>query len=190
MTATHQVGALVIAATLLLAPWPLQASGPETLVGKEIAAEVVALDGDTLLYLGDPDLPNFLVRAHPTILVPGKTRIQRWGVSAPEHDAPGGWQATAALDDLLGSRLGEIDGTAVVICRVKDVDLNKRLVAGCIGGDPLQPLGAAMVAAGWAIPFRAYTWADSTDRNEAEILDRAMAEARSNRRGLWVRREM
>lgn len=170
---------LLASCLFLVSPGELRAEGLRDLVGRSVAVEAVALDGDTLLVVG---LPAGMEGAAMT---PGKTRIRLWGVDAPEHDAALGPAALYALDDLLASAPAAQSGAALVTCRVLDIDRYKRLIATCTAA-PGFGLAERLLGWGLATAYRAFTWADPAHRDLARRYDRLQAEARAARRGLWA----
>lgn len=164
---------LVLAAAAL--DRPALAAG---LVGRTVAVEAVALDGDTLLVVG---LPAGMADAG---LVPGKTRIRLWGIDTPEHDTHFGRAALYALDDLLASAPARQPGAALVTCAVLDVDRYKRPVAACSIED--FSLAERLLDWGLATHYRRFTWADPAHRDLARRYDALQAGARSAKRGLWA----
>lgn len=194
---------MVLAAAMLLTPSFAQSAGLEDLIGHEFSVATVAVDGDTLLVVGHPRLPA--PDGHTTVqdlivtafLEAGSARIRLWGISAPEYNAPGGWQATGALDEILTEYPAQpVNSGWLVTC--VGVDVHKpsrgasRLVARCQTGSPQQggnDLGLEMLEGGWATPYRIYTWSTPLDdgkRLRAAVYDAASAHARRDRRGLWA----
>lgn len=172
---------------LLIAPASsLTAADPATAdpaaadyLGKVIIARAVAIDGDSLLITGDAHAAGGRL---PDIVKPGETRLRLWGVIAPNLDKPGGWAALGALDAMLE----ETDN--VVQCRLmaKPENTKQTLVARCseAGGD-FRHFSERLVADGWAVAFRHYTWMHSADHATALELDRLQAVARREKRGRW-----
>lgn len=106
-------------------------------IGTVLTGRAVALDGDTLLV--------------------GDERVRLFGIDAPEMSEQDGWFARAALDKLLA------DAQHQVQCVVLDEDRYGRPVAQCMAEGDLGDFGHAMILAGWAIPYRAFTYAAGTD---------------------------
>jgi endonuclease YncB( thermonuclease family) len=111
-------------------------------------------------------------------LAAGGERLRLIGIDAPEMgqlcESSGagyhcGEQARAAL--------GRIIGSGALTCRANGVDRYDRRVVRCVNADG-QDIGAAMVAAGWAMAYRQY----ATDYVAQE------AEARAHGRGIWAGR--
>lgn len=118
----------------------------------DLSGGAVALDGDTLL-LGDD-------------------RVRLFGIDAPEMSDPDGWYARAALDDLLADTRGFVE------CTVVDTDRYDRPVAVChVDGD--FDLASAMVRAGWAAPWRVYSYGGRFPRCGGDL--EAMAEGIAGR---------
>ena len=118
---------------------------------RALAGRAEVIDGDTLAI--------------------GETRIRLHGIDAPERAqrcgaglGDCGAVATRALAALAGDR---------VACTPRDRDRHGRVVAVCRAGG--RDLGAAMVAAGWALAYRRYSTSYVAE-------ERAAAAAR---RGLW-----
>ena len=169
------------------------------LVGTTLAAEVVALDGDTLLIVGS--LPESLGGAPlPEIVQPGKTRVRLWGVSAPEMKDPGGWSARSVLELLLqrglGGRPGSFDAVRLdgAVCEIVDIHRPRRgsprPVGICSpnGADEGADLAEGLLRAGFAATFRSFTYADPENETalaRARLYDKVERFAREEKRGLW-----
>ena len=100
-------------------------------------------------------------------------RVRLFGIDAPERDEPGGSEAAAAL--------GRLVGNADPICREVDRDRYGRMVALCSVGT--IDLSLAMIRAGHAV-----AWCSYLRRQRPALLERfqrAEAEAREARRGMW-----
>ena len=187
----------------------------DDLIGTRIAAEVVALDGDTLLVIGSakellesvedpanrPEAEAFL--AFPKVLKPGRTRIRLWGISAPEMSDPGGPLARATLDLLLREQWSgakyrtedaedaEILEDTFVFCTVVDIHRPRRGDPRLVGRCELSlvdDLGKEMIERGMATPHRLYTYAAPLTAEalaRAKAYDRAELTAILKKVGLW-----
>lgn len=132
------------------------ALAPPAGLAAEVAGPARVIDGDTLEVAG--------------------TRVRLFGIDAPElaqrctRDDGRRWACGAWAAETLAGLIGR----APVVCEGRDRDVYGRLVAVCRAGG--RDLGAAMVEAGAALAYTAY----STDYVEAE--KGAMFAAR----GLWT----
>lgn len=94
-----------------------------------------------------------------------------WGIDAPEmSDWPWGAHARATLDAIISAK--------PVRCEVTGKD-GSRLVARCFTPEAVD-LGAAVIAAGWAIPHRLFT-AEVPDACESSTTDRRRSPGRTHR---------
>lgn len=125
--------------------------------GETFTDRCMALDGDTLMCSQGE-------------------RIRLHGVGAPEMTVlPWGPLARAALDDVIG--------VGRVTCTVVDTDSHKRRVAACRAEDG-RDLAEAVIRAGLATAHRLYLYPKGPTA-EPHAYDRAEAEARADRRGVW-----
>ncbi len=109
----------------------------------------------------------------------GAERVRLWGVDAPEgrqvcQDAQG---SGYACGDVARDQLSRLIGGQAVRCEVRDRDPYGRAVSRCWVG--AIDLGAALVSAGWAVDYRAFSGGAYAS---------AEAAARQARRGLWAGR--
>ena len=114
-------------------------------------------------------------------ITPETLKVRLFGIDAPEmRDWPLGAHARAEMDKLVPAA-----GVARVTCRVLDRDSHGRPVALCAAGLH-RDLGAAMIAAGGAVPHRLYLHGPDAPVGLAARYDAAEAEARAARRGIWL----
>lgn len=109
----------------------------------------------------------------------GAERVRLWGVDAPEgrqvcQDSQG---RGYACGDVARDQLSRLIGGQAVRCEVRDRDPYGRAVSRCWVGS--TDLGAALVRAGWAVDYRAFSRGAYAS---------AEADARQTRRGLWAGR--
>ncbi|HEY6484253.1 MAG TPA: thermonuclease family protein [Steroidobacteraceae bacterium] len=136
-------------AVLLAGLLCLGANGP--FLGGTVARVV---DGDTLVVQ----------------LTSGRIRVRLYGIDAPEHDQPGGAEATAALQSLVGRSPVQLE--------VIGQDRYARMVARVIRGG--LDVNSEMVREGYAWVYRNYL--QPQDRSWCEL----ERQARRLRRGLWA----
>lgn len=101
--------------------------------------------------------------------------VRLFGIDAPELRDPGGPEARAELRRLIGRR--------DPYCRVLDVDRYGRDVARCWAEG--RELSLSMIQAGHAVAWCAYLRRQRRDL--LPVFQRAEAEARQDRRGMWSR---
>jgi endonuclease YncB( thermonuclease family) len=145
-----------LAALWLLAAPPPAQAAPDT-PAQFVARCVGVADGDTLTVLLDQD-----GQKRPL-------RIRLYGIDAPEKSQAFGTQAKKALSDLAFGK----DLTVTSTGR----DRYGRLLAWLAVGS--TPINAEMVRAGFAWHYRRYA------PKEQKLAD-LEADARANRRGLWI----
>ncbi len=168
--------------------------------GTLLCGWAVATDGDTLELVQDAHAEADFYAA-PARGAERPVTIRLFGVSAPEHDAPGGLFARAALDDLLTG--GALPDAALpardnfraggpVACVATGGTTYKRPVAVCRVDSPsgagagdapaFRDLGEGLLRLGAAVTFRRYL----RDRPAlAAAYLRAEAAARRDGLGLW-----
>lgn len=121
----------IVSALALFLCWAAQGVVRTALPGEEFAGRVLRIvDGDTLRIAG--------MRAP----------IRLWGVDAPERNAAGGGEATAALTRFARGQK--------VRCKVLDRDRYARVVARCFLGTG-DDLSAMMIGSGAAREYLHYT---------------------------------
>lgn len=143
---------LGLALCQLLAATTIASADP----GEVMSGHVIALDGGTLMIDGQP--------------------LRMFGIEVPDMAEADGWYARAALDEMIVAAAGSIT------CTVLDTDGHGRPVGVCSalsddgacelprddpasGGSLVRildhhcDLGAAMILAGWAAPWRSDTYA-------------------------------
>ena len=170
--------ALLMLSTLSAPALTTEAQAPsETIAGREIiTGSAVALDGNTLLVFDAAAAERYPKAA----IRPGRVKVRMFGISAPKMNTVNGWRARARLDILVDP------GKVVVRCEVLDTDHYKRPMAQCfIGSDFTDDLGAGMIHAGWAVPYRVFTYGPAAPEGLARMYDRAERTARDNLRGGW-----
>lgn len=185
MNAHMTLRTAALAAALLATPVAAAEPALQDLVGREIAAEAVALDGDTLLIVGPAEGLPAPIRA-------GRTRLRLWGIAAPEMDDPRGPAARAALDVVLrgtatSGELGEIP-LGRVACRILGVH-GHRLVGLCNGGT--RDFGEVLLRQGFATADRRFTYAEPGDPEalaRARLYDQLEAWALDEGKGFWAGR--
>lgn len=158
----------VLAALLALAPAPAPAA--EWPTGQSRTGVAVALDGDTLWMWVVPDID--------VDRDDGPVAVRLWGIDAPEmRDWPLGARARAFVDDLVRDKS--------LACTKRGTDRYARAIARChVEGDADADIGRAIVAAGWAVPYRRFTWPE--DAIAARALDEAERIARLLGAGIWA----
>lgn len=104
------------------------------------------------------------------------TRLDLWGIDAPNLDSSDGWYARAALDDLIAR-------TGTLICTIKDTSGSRddAVCSNSRSGD----IGRAMLLGGWAVVSRSDTSRSNADKALANSYAQAEATARQQRAGLW-----
>ena len=109
----------------------------------------------------------------------GAERVRLWGVDAPEgrQVCQDGQGRSYACGDVARDELSRLIGGQAVRCEVRDRDPYGRAVSRCWVGS--TDLGAALVRAGWAVDYRAFS---------RGAYGSAEADARQTRRGLWAGR--
>ena len=171
----------------------------DELVGQTLAAEVVALDGATLLIVGS--LSESLGGGPlPEVVEPGKTRIRLWGIAAPEMSEPGGWTARTALEELLdsglGGRVGSFDAVRLdgAVCEIVDIQKPRRGAPRPVGvcspnlQGATEDLAENLLRAGLATTYRTFTYRDPENETalaRARLYDQVESFARKDKRGLW-----
>lgn len=127
-----------------------------------------------MLAIASPTAAEVHITDGDTIAINGE-RIRLFGIDAPERDQPGGREATRELRRMIG--------TARPRCEQIETDRYGRTVALCVVGG--ADLSLSMVRAGWAV-----AWCYYLRRQRPALLpvfQRAEAEARTARRGMWAR---
>ncbi len=109
----------------------------------------------------------------------GAERVRLWGVDAPEgrQVCQDGQGRGYACGDVAREQLSRLIGGQAVRCEVRDRDPYGRAVSRCWVGS--TDLGAALVRAGWAVDYSAFSRGAYAS---------AEADARQARRGLWAGR--
>lgn len=103
----------------------------------------------------------------------GPIRVRLYGIDAPEHNQPGGREATATLNSLVGGARVELEPI--------NQDRYNRMVARVLQGR--LDVNAEMIRRGDAWVYRHYLRRE--DRGWCSL----ESEARSARRGLWAARD-
>ncbi len=139
------------------------------------AVPVPKVDAEALVPPGPTKLEGTAQAIDGDEIRVGDSRVQLYGVAAPDMSAPMGPEARVALDGLISG--------ARVSCKVFDKTSEGDAVAQCeVGGkDPALEL----VARGLAAVYRSGNFNDSEQQAFAEKYDAAEAQARQQKIGLW-----